>query len=125
MYSQHGWYVTLCWYKISIVCPIGLQLEADKFFIFLLTLFMVSVASAAITYAFSSAARVTAVATLLSALTFVLSMVSMRRKISLLDFPLTPAVVWWILHCPELTACVVELAQVPQPVPICARGSLY
>ena len=55
---------------------IGLRLEADKFFIYLLSMFMVSLTAATITYAYSSIARVTAVGTLLSALTFVLSMVS-------------------------------------------------
>ena len=55
---------------------LGLDLEPGKFFIFLLTLFLVSISAASITYAFSSLAKVTAVATLLSALTFVLSMVS-------------------------------------------------
>ena len=55
---------------------IGLRLQAHNFFIYLLTMFMVSVTAATITYAYSSIARVTAVGTLLSALTFVLSMVS-------------------------------------------------
>jgi ATP-binding cassette subfamily G (WHITE) protein 2 len=54
---------------------LDLDREPEKFFIFLLTLFLVSISAAAITYTFSSIANVTAVATLLSALAFVLSMV--------------------------------------------------
>ena len=53
----------------------ALQLVVSKFFICLLTLFMISLSSASIMYAYSSLTSVTAVATLLSALTFVLSMV--------------------------------------------------
>ena len=62
-------------FSIITYFMLGLDLEPGKFFIFLLTLFLVSIAAAAITYTFSSIAKVTAVATLLSALTFVLSMV--------------------------------------------------
>ena len=54
---------------------LDLDREPEKFFIFLLTLFLISISAAAITYTFSSIANVTAVATLLSALAFVLSMV--------------------------------------------------
>ena len=68
---------TLCCVYDIYYFPVGLRPEADKFFIFLLTLFMTSITAATITYVFSSVARVTAVATLLSAMTFVLSIVGL------------------------------------------------
>ena len=111
---------------------IGFQLEATKFFIFLLTLFMVSITAASVTYSFSSLAKVTTVATLLSALTFVFSMVGpflLKYKLPSTPSlplsslpPLSPAV-WRVLHCPQLTACVAALAQVPESVPLRNRSS--
>lgn len=74
-------------FSIITYFMIGFQLEVDKFFIYLLTLFMVSTTAASVTYAFSSVARVTAVATLLSALTFVLSMLFGGFFISLSSLP--------------------------------------
>jgi len=61
----------------SSQCPDSqaLQPVASKFFIYLLTLFMVSTTSASIMYAYSSMTSVTVLALLLSALTFVFAMV--------------------------------------------------
>jgi ATP-binding cassette subfamily G (WHITE) protein 2 len=66
---------------------LDLDREPEKFFIFLLTLFLVSISAAAITYAFSSIANVTPVATLLSALAFVLSMLFGGFFIALKSLP--------------------------------------
>lgn len=52
-------------------------------------MFMVSVTAASITYAYSSIARVTAVGTLLSALTFVLSMVGLSQRH--INFKISPS----------------------------------
>ena len=54
---------------------VGFQSGIDKFSIYLLTLFNVSITSTAIIYAFSAMTRAIAIAGLFSALTFVISMV--------------------------------------------------
>ena len=76
------WDSALCLRHLLFSCRIAVgtlfgSWKADKFFIFLLTLFMTSITAATITYVFSSVARVTTVATLLSAMTFVLSIVGL------------------------------------------------
>lgn len=88
-------YIHVCWKVHVLFSLVGLQLEAGKFFIYLLTMFMVSLTAASITYAYSSVARVTAVATLLSALTFVLSMVGLDQCLPLSLYP------------PLLSSCLV------------------
>ena len=51
-------------------------MAAENFFIFLLTIFLVSLASASLSYAISARVGVFAVANLLSAMTYVFFMVS-------------------------------------------------
>ena len=108
---------------------LDLDREPEKFFIFLLTLFLVSISAAAITYAFSSIANVTPVATLLSALAFVLSMVGpipMSTEYHHLSFlSLRLLVVWRVFHCPEESPGLAPVAQVPESVPLRTGGTLH
>ena len=54
----------------------GLQLEVEKFFIFMLTVFLTALASASTAFLVSAGAKVTGVANLIMALLFVIQMVS-------------------------------------------------
>lgn len=60
---------------MMMIMHAGFQVAADKFFIFLLTMFMVSLVSASLAFAISARIPVTGVANLLIAMTYVLSMV--------------------------------------------------
>ena len=78
--QQHLWLP--CTVSSHLIPSVSaLQPVASKFFIYLLTLFMVSITSASIMYAYSSLTSVTVVALLLSALTFVFSMVQCSTHI--------------------------------------------
>ena len=121
-------------------CPLpscsALQPVASKFFIYLLTLFIVSTTSASIMYAYSPITSVTVVALLLSALTFVFSMVqcysihsepepgNLHVNYTCMSSILC-AVVWWILHSFGLTSCVAAMDQVPEPLSLCSRGKKH
>ena len=54
----------------------GLQLEVDKFFIFMLTVFLTALASTSTAFFVSAGLKVTGIANLIMALLFVIQMVS-------------------------------------------------
>ena len=87
---------------------IGFQSGIDKFSIYLLTLFMVSITStASVIYAFSAMTRAIAVAELFSALIFVISMVclySFKCNVSII-VP-TPSLSLSLTH--SLSSCLVD-----------------
>ena len=55
---------------------LGFQVAADKFFIFFLTLFLTTLAASSIAFLFSAMFRVSGIATLFVAMSFVIQMVS-------------------------------------------------
>lgn len=55
--------------------PAGLQVDAAKFFIFLLTIILMSIAAATIAFAVSAMASVLVIALVLTALCYILSVV--------------------------------------------------
>ncbi len=59
----------------TIFAPVGFQLEVERFFIYYLLLNLVSIAAVSIAFSISAAIRVGAVANLLIAIVFVVSMV--------------------------------------------------
>ena len=56
----------------------GLRIEVDKFFVFALGLFLVSLAASSIAFFFSAVVRIFAVANLLIAMAFVVMMVGLN-----------------------------------------------
>ena len=54
----------------------GFQVAADKFFIFFVTLFLTTLAASSVAFLFSALFRVTGIATLFVAMSFVIQMVS-------------------------------------------------
>lgn len=77
-------YVTITYFMV------GFQLEVSKFFIYFLTLGLTSVSATSLAFAISARVSVTAVANLLIAMCFVLSMLFGGFLVSLNSLP------WWI-----------------------------
>ena len=62
----------------SFFVYIGFQLSAEKFFIFWLVITLTNMAAVSVAFCFSAATRVAAIANLLIAVAFVVSMVSIH-----------------------------------------------
>jgi ATP-binding cassette subfamily G (WHITE) protein 2 len=80
-------FIPLCFFCVIAYFMIGFQIQADKFFIFFMTMFLTSLASSSIAFFFSALVPLSAIASLLIAMCYVFQMLFGGFLITLESLP--------------------------------------